>query len=239
MDTVEVARADALELWLAEEAAVTIRCHSGPNLPELLMTPAIARLMWELRAQYQPAIATVGAELLPRRQARLGRASPTRLFFVTGEESITRVEAGCPDPGVAAEQLTRLRDHAGERQVSVRIRPLTAPLTPEPLDRFTITTDARGRHTVFVEAREPSGLLILRDPEHTGLYLRIFARLCGDSLDETDSRGWIADALQRRTRRLPSRTESGPARRTSLPAPDTAPQRGDVPCGAGSYMIGE
>ncbi|WP_143105021.1 Scr1 family TA system antitoxin-like transcriptional regulator [Amycolatopsis regifaucium] len=106
---------------------------------------------------------------------------------------LQRLEAGGADPEAAAEQLTCLRDHAGQRQVSVRVRPLTAPCTPEPLDRFTITTDARGRSMVFVEAREPSGLLIFRDSEHIELYLRIFAGLCRDSLDENDSRRRIAD----------------------------------------------
>ncbi|OLZ50317.1 Scr1 family TA system antitoxin-like transcriptional regulator [Amycolatopsis keratiniphila] len=109
-----------------------------------------------------------------------------------------RVEAGVPDPTAAAAQLTRLRDHASERHVSVRIRPLSAPVARGPLDRFTITIDARGRHAVFVEAREPSGLLIFRDREHVALYLRLFGQLCHDSLDENTSLGRIAAALPRR-----------------------------------------
>lgn len=91
------------------------------------------------------------------------------MIVVTGEESLTRLEAGRSDPETAAKQLTRLRDHTGQRHVSLRVRPLTALCTPEPLDRFTITTDALGWHAVFVEAREHRGLLIFRDLEHIGL----------------------------------------------------------------------
>ncbi len=188
-------RIPALDRCVAEEAAVTIRCYSGPNLPEMLMTPTVARLMWEWRAVYQPALAAVGAELSPRRRAVLSPAAPPRVVFVVGEETLTRFEAGNPDPDTAAEQLRSLRDDAGERHVSVLVHPLAAPALPWAACRFTVTTGADGRHTAFVETPGPSGLLIVRDPEHVEVYLAIFAALRGDSLSEDASLVRIADTL--------------------------------------------
>nr|WP_255433243.1 Scr1 family TA system antitoxin-like transcriptional regulator [Amycolatopsis sp. WAC 01375] len=198
MDRLDSVRAPALARCVAEEAAVTIRCYSGPNLPEMLMTPTVARLMWEWRAGYQPALAAVGAELSPRRRAVLKRASPPRLVFVVGEETLTRFEARNPDPDTAAEQLRSLRDDACDRHVSVLLHPLTAPALPWPAGRFTVTTGADGRHTAFVETLGPSGLLIVRDPEHIEVYLTIFAALRRDSVSEDASLVRIAETLPAR-----------------------------------------
>ncbi len=174
---------------------MTIRCYSGPNLPDMLMTPTVARLMWEWRAVYQPALVAVGAELSPRRRAVLKRAVPLRVVFVVGEETLKRFEAGNPDPDTAAEQLRSLCDDAGERHVSVLVHPLTAPVLPWAAGRFTVTTGADGRHTAFVETPGPSGLLIFRDPEHVEVYLAMFAALCRDSLSKDASLVRIADTL--------------------------------------------
>lgn len=170
VDTAGIVAANALNRYLAEETAVTIRCYSGPNLPELLLTPACAQWIREFRFRHRSAIARMDAELLPRRQAVLGGSSPVQVLLVAGEESLPRLEAEKVDPQIVAAQLRRLREHASEQQVSVLIHPLTAPLRLESVDRFTITSDPAGR--------------------------RIFDDLSWDSITEDRSLLRIDDALQ-------------------------------------------
>ncbi|MFC9249944.1 Scr1 family TA system antitoxin-like transcriptional regulator [Amycolatopsis thailandensis] len=194
-------RAAALNRCRAEEEAVTIRCYSGPNVPEQLMTPAFAELMWEFRRSYVPALTAVGAELLPRRRAAVERLAPRRAFMMMGEEAVRRLEVGHVDPVAATEQLTALRDHAAEPHLSVLIHPLSAPALPLPTGRFVITTDLDGRHTVFEEAPlESGGLRIIRSPHRVQLYLEIFAVLCANSLGKSGSLARIDEALRRRRR---------------------------------------
>ncbi|MFK0244478.1 Scr1 family TA system antitoxin-like transcriptional regulator [Amycolatopsis azurea] len=197
MDTA-ARRATVLDRCRAEEEAVMIRCYSGSNLPEQLMTPAFAQLVWECRASYVPAFAAVGAELLPRRRAVLDRPSPARVVFVMGEEAVCRLELGKPNPEIAAEQLAALQDRAVAPHVSVVIHPRTAPALPFPAGRFVITTDTGGRHTAYEEAApEPSGLLITTARQGVQLYRDIFDRLCADSLGESGSLARIGEALRR------------------------------------------
>ncbi|WP_039794673.1 Scr1 family TA system antitoxin-like transcriptional regulator [Amycolatopsis alba] len=203
MDTVDTAalRATVLDRCRAEEEAVTIRSVSGFNLPEQLMIPAFAQLVWECRASYLPAFAAIGAALLPRRRAVLDRPSPARAVFVMGEEAVCRLERGQPDPEIAAAQLRALQDRAGAPHVSVVIHPRAAPALPFPAGRFVITTDIGGRHTAYEEAApEPSGLLITSAPRRVQVYQDIFDRLCADSLDESGSQARIEEALRRRHR---------------------------------------
>ncbi|MFE5567048.1 Scr1 family TA system antitoxin-like transcriptional regulator [Amycolatopsis japonica] len=197
MDTADPAVANALNRCMAEEAAVMIRCYSGPNLPELLLTPAWAQRIREFRFRHRSATARMDAELLSRRQVVVGGTSAVRVILVTGEESLRRLEAEKMEPRAAASQLRRLRKHASEQQVRFLIHPFTAPLHPESADRFTITSDPAGRSFVFVESMDPGGLLILRESWQVALYLRIFDELSRDSLTEDRSLLRIDDALQR------------------------------------------
>ncbi|KFZ80816.1 hypothetical protein ED92_10790 [Amycolatopsis sp. MJM2582] len=172
---------------------MTIRCYSGPNLPEMLMTPMIAHLMWKWRAAYQPALAAVGTKLSSRRRAVLERASRPRMVFVVGEEALMRFEAGKPDPTTAAEQMRTLGDDAAKRHVSVLIYPLSASALPA--DRFVVTTAMDGRTAVFSDTPGPSGLRVVRDLEQVEAYVAAFTALRGDSLSEDASRARIAEAF--------------------------------------------
>jgi transcriptional regulator with XRE-family HTH domain len=180
------------DFFCLEQDSSRIRTCQPTRVPGLLQTPGYAHAL--LRSAGIHSSADVGRWVAFRmaRKEVLTRRGPVRFQTVVSEAVLRQLLGG---PEVMIEQLSHLVSESRKPHVEIRILPFAASAHPGIEGPFTMLDVETGDFTmVVVEALARS--IFLEDDAEVALHAMMFEKHWRASLNESDSRELIEQALK-------------------------------------------
>jgi hypothetical protein len=179
-----------------ESAARAIRTYEVQFVPGLWQTEDYARAVLSARSVHStPDQIERQVSIRLRRQQILDRVSPPppEIWAILDESVIRRVVGG---RDVMRRQLARLHEISDSATATLQVLPFSAGAHMAAYGSFSLFDPAEPAFPVTASSDRPTGTLIEDDPSVISQYTAIFDHLRATSLQPSQSRSLIAEAMR-------------------------------------------